>query len=311
MEAERLDGFLKPLFSMAYAIPSSEVPAGSTRALENATKQGLIEHVQIQLDRNALQPPNFTDNAMKLTIVGSGDAFGSGGRFNSCYCVHTAKTAFLVDCGASSLLALRRASIATNDISTIFITHLHGDHFGGLPFVLIDALHPSKRTAPLVIAGPPGIEERFVQLAETMFSGAIQASRAFRLKFVEIEPDGRPVEVDGVMASGLTMKHESGAPSLALRLQTEGRTLAFSGDSGWTDTVIEAGRGADLYMLECYQYDMKLAMHMDYETIAENMGRFDARRIVLTHMHDLMLARVADVDLSRFVVAEDGMVIEL
>jgi ribonuclease BN (tRNA processing enzyme) len=248
---------------------------------------------------------------MKLTIIGSGDAFGSGGRFNTCHYVRTAETAFLVDCGASSIVALHRAGIGTNDISTIFITHLHGDHFGGLPFILIDAIHTSRRTAPLTIAGPPGVEARFIQLTEAMFAGASRTRLAFQLDFVEIEPDAAPVNVDGVMACGLTMKHESGAPSLALRLQTEGRTLAFSGDSGWTENVIEAGRGADLYMLECYQYDMKLEMHLDYETIAANVSAFDARRIVLTHMHDFMLARVADVDRSRFIVAEDGMVIDI
>jgi ribonuclease BN (tRNA processing enzyme) len=247
---------------------------------------------------------------MKLTIAGSGDAFASGGRFNACYHVRTTTDSFLIDCGATSLLALRRIGVATNDISTIFISHLHGDHFAGLPFVLIDALYPSKRQAPLTIAGPQGTEERFMQLAEAMFAGVTKSRRAFPLRFVVIEPGGQAMDLAGGKVSALEMNHESGAPSLALRFQVDGRMLAFSGDTGWTENVIEAGRGADLYLLECYQYDMKLAQHLDYLTVAASLGRIDARRIVLTHMHDLMLSRVDEVDRSRCMLAEDGMVIE-
>jgi ribonuclease BN (tRNA processing enzyme) len=58
---------------------------------------------------------------MKLTFVGCGDAFGSGGRFNTCFHVETAATRFLIDCGASSLVALKRLGIDRNAIDTILI----------------------------------------------------------------------------------------------------------------------------------------------------------------------------------------------
>jgi ribonuclease BN (tRNA processing enzyme) len=248
---------------------------------------------------------------MKLTIAGSGDAFASGGRFNSCYHVRTSSASFLIDCGATSLLALRRVGLVTNDISTIFISHLHGDHFGGLPFVYIDALHPSKRTAPLTIAGPRGTEERCMALAEAMFAGVTKAKAGFSLRFVVIEPNAPPLDIDGTKVTALEMLHESGAPSLALRFEADGRTLAFSGDTGWTENVVEAGREADLYLLECYQYDLKLPMHIDYQTLSAHLNRIDAHRIVLTHMHDLMLAQAGEVDQSRCILAEDGMVIDV
>lgn len=248
---------------------------------------------------------------MKLTIAGSGDAFGSGGRFNTCYHVRTMETSFLIDCGATSLLALRRIGVATNDVSTLFISHLHGDHFAGLPFVLIDALHPSDRRAPLTIAGPRGTEERVLRLTEAMFPGVASAPRPFALRFVVIEPGAPPAAIAGASVTAFEMNHNSGAPSLGLRFVADGRSLAFSGDTGWTETVVETGRDADLYLLECYQYDLQLSMHMDYLTIAANAERIGARRIVLTHMHDRMLARSADVDASRFLLAEDGMTLDV
>lgn len=76
---------------------------------------------------------------MKLTFVGCGDAFGSGGRFNTCFHIAATKTNFLIDCGASSLIAMKRFGIDRNAIDTILITHFHGDHFGGLPYFVLDA----------------------------------------------------------------------------------------------------------------------------------------------------------------------------
>jgi ribonuclease BN (tRNA processing enzyme) len=68
---------------------------------------------------------------MKLQFIGSGDAFGSGGRFNTCFHVTGSHINFLIDCGASSLIALKKNLINLNDIQTIFITHFHADQFGG------------------------------------------------------------------------------------------------------------------------------------------------------------------------------------
>ena len=76
---------------------------------------------------------------MKLTIVGCGDAFGSGGRYNTCFFLETAKANLLIDCGASALPALKARAIDLNRIDAIVLSHLHGDHYGGLPFLLLDA----------------------------------------------------------------------------------------------------------------------------------------------------------------------------
>src|SRR5580698_4097993 len=114
--------------------------------------------------------PHFApeDRAMQLQFVGCGDALGSGGRYNTCFHVTGDRVNFLIDCGASSLPALKRLDIARNEIDLILITHFHGDHFAGLPFLLLDAQF-TRRTRPLVIAGPEGIETRLPQAMEVMF----------------------------------------------------------------------------------------------------------------------------------------------
>src|SRR5262244_2652310 len=107
-------------------------------------------------------------SGVSVTFVGSGDAFGSGGRFQTCILVDFSGGRFLLDCGASSLIALKQLGISPASIDTILITHLHGDHFGGLPFFILDAQF-SKRETPLVIAGPPGLRDRLKAAMEVLF----------------------------------------------------------------------------------------------------------------------------------------------
>jgi ribonuclease BN (tRNA processing enzyme) len=97
------------------------------------------------------------EGAMRLQFIGCGDAFGSGGRFNTCFHVHGAAENFLIDCGASSLVAIKRLGIDRNAIDLVLLTHFHLDHFGGVPFFVLDAQLVAKRTRPLTIAGPPGL----------------------------------------------------------------------------------------------------------------------------------------------------------
>jgi ribonuclease BN (tRNA processing enzyme) len=121
---------------------------------------------------------------MRLQFVGCGDALGSGGRYNTCFHVQGDHVNFLIDCGASSLPALKRLDIARDELDLILITHFHGDHFAGLPFLLLDAQF-SRRTRPLVIAGPQGIEQKLPQVMEALFEHSSQTKRRFDLSVVK------------------------------------------------------------------------------------------------------------------------------
>src|SRR5262249_39798287 len=124
--------------------------------------------------------------AMRLTVVGCGDAFGSGGRLQTSYLVEAAGTRFLIDCGASVLIGFNRLGLDPNAVPPIFISHLHGDHYAGLVWWLLHAKHVGKRTAPLTIVGPPGIEARLRAAAEALFPGSMQAAMRHELVFREL-----------------------------------------------------------------------------------------------------------------------------
>src|SRR6202162_2429322 len=126
---------------------------------------------------------------MQLRFVGSGDALGFGGRANTCFHVTGESVNFLIDCGASSLPALKRLGIAREAIDLVLITHFHGDHFAGLPFLLLDAQF-TRRTRPRVIAGPEGIEARLTQVMEALFENSSKTKQRFELSVVALRPGG-------------------------------------------------------------------------------------------------------------------------
>jgi ribonuclease BN (tRNA processing enzyme) len=244
--------------------------------------------------------------SVQLRFLGCGDAFGSGGRFNTCFLVE-ASDSFLIDCGASSLVAMRRFGVDPNRIGKVFLSHLHGDHFGGLVFFLLDAQHISRRQRPLTIAGPKGLAERLRAAREALFPQSSEHPLRFELRLHELDI-GRRDRVEDVAVTPFAADHSSGAPSLALRLEVEGRTITYSGDTAWTDTLIDAARGADLFVCEASFRGRKVTGHMDLDDLLARLGQIGAARVFLTHMGDDVLAQPAPAGTHK---AEDGLVVPL
>jgi ribonuclease BN (tRNA processing enzyme) len=244
---------------------------------------------------------------MELRFIGSGDAFGSGGRFNTCFLVSGAGGRFLIDCGASSLVALKQAAIDPAGINAVVISHLHGDHFGGLPFLLLDARLMSKRLKPLLLCGPPGLEERLRAAQEVLYPGSAERPLGFAL-------DYRALEANTACAAGhftvtpFPAVHEAGAPCYSLRIECEGKVIAYSGDTEWSDELAAAARGADLFICECSSWERPLKGHIDYRSLAPKLGAVGAKRVILTHMNPDMLERRSALVHE---TASDGMVVIL
>jgi ribonuclease BN (tRNA processing enzyme) len=244
---------------------------------------------------------------MQLRFVGCGDALGSGGRFNTCFHVTGGRVNFLIDCGASSLPALKRLGIARDEIDLILITHFHGDHFGGLPFLLLDAQF-TRRTGPLVIAGPQGIESKLPALMEALFEHSSKTKQRFDLSVVALEPEQSRTFGEVTVTPYPVVHGESGGPFLAYRIEAEGRIITYSADTEWTDRLIPAARGADLFIAEAYYYDRIVKNHLSLKALEAHLPEINAKRLVLTHMSDDMLARLDELPCT---AAHDGMVVEL
>lgn len=242
-----------------------------------------------------------------MTFLGSGDAFAGGGRFQACLHLAAPETGpLLLDCGATSLVALKRLDIDPASIGHVVLSHLHGDHFGGLPWLILDGQF-DKRTRPLEIIGPHGTRERVTQAFEALYPGAAEAERPFKTRFIEYTKRNAQ-RFGSATITAYPVLHTPATAPHALRVEYAGKVIAYSGDTEWTDTLIEASRGADVFICECNFFDTKAPGHLDYGTLQENLPRLSARRIVITHMSDEMLARLPEIEME---AAADGRVIDI
>jgi ribonuclease BN (tRNA processing enzyme) len=246
---------------------------------------------------------------MKLTIAGSGDAFGSGGRLNTCFLLETAKATLLVDCGASAMPALKKQGIDPNRIEAIVLSHLHGDHFGGLPFLLLDAQFLSRREQPLLIAGPPGTRARLDALLEVFFPKSTGSKWRFAWRVEEIAV-GIETDLLGHSLSTAEVIHQSGAPSTAVRVSDGEKIFAYSGDTEWTDALGPIAANADLFICECYGYAGKIAGHITWEILKSRLADLGAKRTMVTHMNPSVLARLEELKAAGVLIAADGLQLE-
>jgi len=254
-----------------------------------------------------MRKPLSIEGSVELTLLGTGDAFASHGRFQSGYIIDAPECRILMEAGPTALCAMKRSGFKPADIDIILISHLHGDHFGGLPFFLLEYLYESPRQTNLTIAGPRHLEERTWRLFHTMFPGTKADLQKLigRLEFVVLEP-GDEAKLGPMQVAAMRTPHmKPPETSLALRLQINGKTLVFSGDSGWSEEIVNFADGADLFLCECTYFDStELDFHMNYPGLSANRERFKVGRMLLTHVGREVLDRIGDVKLE---IAHDGM----
>ena len=225
------------------------------------------------------------------------------GSLQTSFHVRSRASTFLIDCGVTTLIGMRRLGLQPNDIDTVFVSHLHGDHFGGLPWLLVDALYVSNRKRPLVVTGPKGIEARFVTAAEALYPNITTAKRDFDLQLHRIS---------GAEAArsrrrhGRAVRGEAPVGRAALRAQirrSTGRCSPLPATPAgsrccarWRGAPISSSRSA-FNTISCSP------IHLDYATIDANYQRLGAKRVLLTHMGEAMLANIGKVDPARYLVA--------
>ncbi len=213
---------------------------------------------------------------MRITALGSGDAFCSSGRGHTCWLVDDERGTFAVDFGATALSALKRLGRDPDDLGAIHFTHLHGDHTGGWPFLLVDAVYRSGRSRPLLVTGPEGTGARLQALWAASYAGAANRPLPFALEVREIAP-GDELELLGRPIRAFRALHMK-PPDVALSLRI-GR-IAFTGDT----SGIAAGLcdGAEALCAECTLLSASTDQHLGWETLREELPQVP--RILLGHL---------------------------
>jgi ribonuclease BN (tRNA processing enzyme) len=237
-------------------------------------------------------------NAVTVLFLGSGDAVGSGGRFQACILITSGDHRYLMDCGASSIVALKRGQIEPDTIDVVLISHLHGDHFAGLPFLVLDGQF-AHRTRPLTIVGPAEIEERVRAAMINMYPGFASAKLEFPLSFVEIG-DGEERRLQDLRLRGWSVPHDPLSNPLGMRLWLGDLSIGYSGDTAWTPVLTEIASGADLFICEAQTMTPKARIHISYAEVLAHRSDLQAKRIVLTHMGtDVLGAEQTELERAR------------
>jgi ribonuclease BN (tRNA processing enzyme) len=243
---------------------------------------------------------------VELRFLGCGDAFSSGGRLHTCFYLEGGNEPILLDCGATALAGLKREGIDPASIGWVALSHLHGDHFGGLAWLIIEG-RATGRSRPLVVGGPPSTAERLARASEALYAGSGDAETPFEVRHLEFS-ERRPCELGPAVVTPFEVIHPSGAPAYALRVEYGNRVITYSGDTEWTDSLLEAARDADLFLCECNLFDRRVPGHLDYRTLERKRDALGCRRLVLTHMADEMLDRLGELGVE---AAADGARITL
>ena len=243
-----------------------------------------------------------------VTVLGTGDAFASYGRSQSGYLIEGAGGRIMMEAGPDLLGALKRHGFATDCFDLMLISHLHGDHYGGLPFLILEYMWENPRKNVLTIAGPRKLEERTMRLMRTLFPRFDLKKIRHKLKFVVLEP-GKSYRFGKYRVTAIRSPHTKPDVSLSLKLEIGAKSVVFSGDTGWNDELVKLAAGADLFLCECTYFESSdLTFHLNYPQLYANRDRFNVGRMVLTHLGREVLSREPDIALE---MGFDGMKIAI
>lgn len=244
-------------------------------------------------------------SGLVCTVIGCSDAFSSGGRNNTCFHVSTDDLAILIDCGAGALAGLKQQGLATTGIHAVIITHFHGDHFAGLPFVIFDMVR-GQRKEPLLIFTPPGGQEKLKQALDLFYPGSSVLEK-IDISFIEFSGQ-QEIDHDRFTLRSFPVVHTPESLPHGVRLYINGKVIAYTGDTEWTDTIPEIVADADLAICECTFYKKRTEGHMDHMTLLKHITELRAKRILLTHFDQEMLDMLPEI---KYECAYDGQVINI
>lgn len=235
---------------------------------------------------------------LKMKVLGCGDAFCSGGRFNSAFYFTSDHINFLLDCGATTLLALKQHHIKTSDIDAVIISHFHGDHFGGLIFLLLEE-KKNNRKKPFYIISPIGMDEKLKSTVSLFYQGS-DILEELDIKYI-FYGSHQKFEFGGLTFNTFPVVHAEDSLPHGIRIDINGVIVAYSGDTEWTDELIALSEGADLFICECNFYDVAMKGHLSYKELKSHSLNY--KKILLTHLGEDMLQNLPNIE---YEVAEDG-----
>jgi ribonuclease BN (tRNA processing enzyme) len=220
-------------------------------------------------------------------------------------------TPYLIDAGDGTARRLAKLSFNFRSLGTIFITHGHNDHTGGLP-LLLSTQWGSQRTQPVNVFGPPGTEGMIKAAVQYLnYDAEIRISDGSRTMPIEKVFFGHDVgtgvvfqdaNIKVIAAENTHFHFPSGSPgygrykSYSYRFETPDRVIVFTGDTGASDAVTELARNADVLVTEVVSVDdVKEARMRDgrWQAMSEREQKEYIRHMVEEHLTPQQIGEMA------------------
>lgn len=217
---------------------------------------------------------------LEWIVLGSGTALSRGPRTPAGYAARIGEETLLFDCGPATLLRMGEAGIDFEKLTRVFVTHFHPDHVSDLGPMLFARNIPGVDCSPeLSVWGPRGIEEHHAGLRALY--GDWVCGRSYRL-----EVRAFPGELRHGTWTVRSREVDHGPGALAYRIEADGRSIVYSGDTGYCEAIVDLCRGADLAVLECSLPDDRVTdNHLSPSLCGRIAAEAGVGRLMLTHLY--------------------------
>lgn len=254
---------------------------------------------------------------MKFIILGSGTTVPHPTRSSSGYWLETAGGTLLLDCSASAIHRITQEGLDWANLDSIWISHFHMDHVGGLAPFLAGTKHApqmKEREKPLRIFGGAGLRSLLDNFNSANNYKLFE--QPFPLEVVEIvEPDKLEI-LPGLAAITFSTPHTD--ESRAIRLESvDGKVIVYTADTGFTMELGDFAKNADLLVIEAsYPKDKKQDKHLELAETMDIIRGAAPKRTVLTHLYQVWDEVDGEAEIAKFdpecevVLAYDGLRLE-
>ena len=243
-----------------------------------------------------------------IQFLGTGNAFNTDGRgTQSVLFAPGSASPFLVDLGPTSVQAMVRFDVDWRKIDRLFLTHLHGDHTAGWPFLLLNMVVLDRRTRPFDVYGPEGTRAALEGLGEICFRDVLER-QSFDIRYHEL-PVAEQMDVQGrqgMQFDVLPMEHHP--TSVGYRFHVDGCTIGVTGDTGWCDSLEQVAEGCDVLIAECTSVQAETKTHLCLDEIRAGRERLGQGQILLIHLSDAVAEELARDPAPNLLAAYDGMI---
>lgn len=265
----------------------------------------------------------FNENDSKknyLHFIGTGNAFAEGGRFNASYWltifnnkpVHT-----LIDCGPTTLAGIKKFKLPFHQMNRIFLSHYHGDHFAGLPFLLLDRayLTPLEKeydsNKKFQIVGPSELEERVKNLVKATYPSQVDTLLNL-CEFFPIEPNSTLEYPEYTVQ---TVKADHSEQAIMYKFELPNKTsFIYTGDNEMNLEQLPYFKNIKYLITECTTFESQNGNHTSYKFIINNLDEFhmlNVEKIILVHVGSEVYESIDSKLNSKVILAYDGMKISL